>query len=76
MANAKKCDLCGKFYEHYGSKNPATFKVTEPNILDLGYEDKDGTDVWSNQIDCCPACMTSIRNHIANLKKENPNANN
>ena len=76
MANAKKCDICGKFYDHYGSKNPVNFKVMEPNMIDLGYEDKDGADTWTNQIDCCPTCMKSIQDHIDNLKKGNTNADN
>ena len=64
MAIAKKCDLCGKFYERYNEarddKRPNGFKLIsidpERKFYDYG------------AIDCCPDCMGSILQYIERLK--------
>lgn len=64
MAIAKKCDICGKLYEEYNTKRDKknTNGFMFLNLLDnQNYYDHD-------PYDCCPECMTSIRNHVNALR--------
>lgn len=56
---AKKCDCCGKFYEHYEGQKK--FRAGEmANTLRLIDLDLDGK-YWSrNDYDLCPECMGGI----------------
>lgn len=66
MSLAKKCDICGKFYEHYETlvdgypKNAIVLIVTDQECC-YGFEDDDA-------IDCCPDCMKTILYCIDGLK--------
>lgn len=65
MSLAKKCDICGRLYETYGSKqnekNPSGIM-----LLNIDHQ----RDYYINSvIDCCPICMTSIMTLMENLKK-------
>lgn len=65
MAFAKKCDICGMFYDEYGvkrdSKNPNGFMPV--NIDHKG-------DYYNNPcVDCCPKCMATIMETIETLKR-------
>ena len=71
MAAARKCDICGKFYEPYNNmyidyscrKNPDhTNGFTLLNIVN------DGDFATTNIQDCCPECMESIKRYIESLK--------
>lgn len=67
MALAKKCDICGHLYEMYNTKG------NEPNALSLTQEYKCNTGDGYNYVllrrfDCCPKCMSSIKDHIELLK--------
>lgn len=66
MALAKKCDICGKFYEPYSVKEDK-----EPNgVAFIHVNDRNG-DWWAagrGKLDCCPECMESILIHIMRLK--------
>lgn len=67
MAKAKKCDICGKFYEMYNVRKDSC----KPNGFQMLNIDADGRYFSGPVVDCCPECMTSIQNHIENLKGEN-----
>lgn len=55
--NAKKCDVCGKFYMPYNNK----CNDIEPNGLRLLREDEDLDLFGKNRYDCCPDCMNKIK---------------
>ena len=64
MANAKKCDVCGKFYKPYNEKQNDK-KVNGFMFLNINTQMK----YWShNAYDCCPDCMDRIKNFIDTLK--------
>ena len=69
MANAKKCDICGDYYDRsYCADNRIVFT----------YDTKDKyVPVTSIAYDCCPKCMMRIKHLIdGELKcgrKENEN---
>lgn len=64
MAMAKKCDICGKFYETYNIKHNEN-KTSGLMFLNVDEYRK----YFSNTvIDCCPECMKSIKNHIDLLR--------
>lgn len=68
MAIARKCDVCGKFYEEYNTKRDKknTNGFMFLNRLDnRNYYDHD-------PYDCCPECMTSIRNYVNALRGKKP----
>ena len=61
MALAKKCDICGVFYEHdVGSKRNAIAFVKMTSKGDPKYD---------NPMDACPTCMANIEECIAQCKK-------
>lgn len=65
MAKAKKCDICGKFYEMYNVRQDSR----KPNGFQMLNIDADGRCYFSGPtVDCCPECMASIQNHIESLK--------
>lgn len=69
MANAKKCDRCGKFYESYhtdvnGYSANAIFVAHETSIT---YKERDIRFV----LDLCPECMNSFTKWLN--EKENNN---
>lgn len=56
MSLAKKCDHCGKFYEHYPIVNPGAY-----NAIIKIKRGLDGTiDFYGPTIDLCPDCMASF----------------
>lgn len=62
MARAVKCDICGKYYDHYGQKvgdkNGITFVRTELNYNVYDIE----------KLDCCKECLNAIEELIKNRK--------
>ena len=74
MSLARKCDICGEFYEEYTTKVNLDFpkKLERTNINSLMLINKDVQNKYfSNSIiDCCPKCMKSILKHIEELKGE------
>lgn len=67
MALAKKCDLCGDYYEPYNTAKHAE------NVNGIAYFNIDADrKSWTRHIviDCCPKCMESIKNHINSLKRK------
>lgn len=65
MAIAKKCDICGKLYEQYNTKRDKK-NTNGFMFLNLFYDDNSYCEY--DPYDCCPECMTSIRNHINVLR--------
>ena len=69
MAIAKKCDLCGKYYEQYNYKNSSS----DTNGFMLLNIDANGK-YWSHSpYDCCPDCMNHIRSTINDMYKGRKN---
>lgn len=66
MALAKKCDICGKLYESYNTKN----NTNEVNGYMLVNIDELGKYYSHHVVDCCPNCMDSIINHLKILKNQ------
>ena len=56
MAEAKKCDICGRLYERYNGKIPAKY----PNYISFNSEDYNGSLRNIKTYDCCPECMYQI----------------
>lgn len=52
--NAKKCDACGKLYEHYGKK------LGEYNTLVLYLANIRGLEQDHKKYDLCPECMEKV----------------
>lgn len=68
MALSKKCDRCGKLYEHYSDFN--SYMIT---IIDT---DKHGhIGATSKRYDLCPECMQALTNFIGTPQKEVGNSN-
>lgn len=62
MAIAKKCDICGTFYD-YESEKPH-------NAIAFGWINRDYDFIYNNKntMDCCPSCLESIKSRIEELK--------
>ena len=66
MALAKKCDICGKFYEPYATE----YDRQSVNGLAIVFVKEDGgyrtpPDAIT---DCCPECMKAIIHYIDGLR--------
>lgn len=66
MAIARKCDICGILYEIYTQK----IENNEVNAIRFAYRNSYGNIDNRNAIDCCPACLESIKQHIEYLSKK------
>lgn len=66
MANAKKCDICGKFYDFYITNH------TDPrHINGVGFFEIDRKSASAREIlDSCPECLYKILEFIESLKGE------
>lgn len=60
MALAKKCDLCGAFYDH-----DVTVKH---NAFALGKKTSEGFPMSDELKDCCPKCMSEIIDCLEHCK--------
>lgn len=66
MSLAKKCDRCGKFYEHYPINNPPK----ECNALEKVRLGKHGAvEYRDSYIDLCQDCMDSFVKFMDEGKK-------
>lgn len=68
MALAKKCDICGKLYETYNSKN----NQLKPSGIIFVNVCADDTYYSGNVTDCCPECMTAIMDSVDSLMPKTP----
>ena len=63
MALARKCDVCGRFYESYNEKKNSE----NPNGFMFLSIDTTNQYFSYGKTDCCPVCMESILKHIKRL---------
>jgi hypothetical protein len=82
MANAKQCDICGKFYAAYKTadnarrkgwtiRDTAAIMIFDPKPDTTDYEElNEPTDTRET----CPVCMARIRDFIETLKESAENA--
>lgn len=63
MALAKKCDICGRFYETYNSKN----NQLKPSGIMFVNVCVDDTFYSGDVTDCCPECMATIVEAVESL---------
>lgn len=68
MALAKKCDICGKLYETYNSKD----NQLKPSGIMFVNVCADNTYYSGNVTDCCPECMNTITDAINGLRPAGP----
>jgi hypothetical protein len=77
MANAKQCDICGKFYaahklsrqlRGYGVSDTATITIFDPDP-DASYPGE--VDQQPENIEVCPVCIKKIRDFVESLKVAN-----
>ena len=52
--DAKKCDVCGNFYEHYGKK------VDDFNTAYVQTNSERGIERNCKRYDLCPECMGKV----------------
>ena len=64
MANAFKCDVCGKYYKEH------TVDLKNISINILGISNISGADLFLTKEDLCPECYEKIR-QVLNPKVEN-----
>lgn len=62
MALARKCDVCGKFYEPYG------LQVGDKNGIKFVRTNSDLTISNLDKLDCCKECLAAIEDAIENRK--------
>ena len=65
--DAKKCDRCGKFYDHYyglglDQSMKKRFKIDSTNSMQLVFTPKFSTQSknYSEVLDLCPDCMHGL----------------
>lgn len=63
MAMAKRCDICGKYFE-YDSELTNFVRLGTKNVYNEIISDT------ANYYDCCKECADSIVSHIAKIKLE------
>lgn len=65
MSLAKKCDICGKYYEDYS----IVFKNEKINaFVFVETDEKCRYNCSKDTTDCCPECLSSITHHIRMLE--------
>ena len=74
MANAKQCDICGKFYAaHKFNRRCGDFYQSDTNLIRL-YDM--GPDLDNPKLDdpmsfeACPECFNRVKDYINMLKNE------
>jgi len=67
MAAAKKCDVCGKFYDVYNHKQDPN----NPNGIMFVNIDGKGDYYRGTPTDLCPSCLTHVKSFIAQLRLYN-----
>lgn len=70
MALAKKCDVCGKLYEHYSKNYEELNSGLDVNGIDFVhiYEGDRGASNSHIRFDLCPECMKAITTLIGFMK--------
>lgn len=64
---AKKCDICGKYYESYEKHVGTETKLRHTNTVVLTSKNEEGrfiydqlSDFYSKSYDLCPECMDKL----------------
>lgn len=65
MASAKKCDICGRFYEYYESSYNGFKSINGISLINIDRAQQYSTKIT---MDCCPECMDTIKRHIESFK--------
>lgn len=60
--NAKKCDRCGRLYEHYDGRK--SFPKSLSNSIGLRDTDIAGTCWQRDHFDLCEDCMTKLESFL------------
>lgn len=66
MADAKKCDVCGKLYEKYnmsGKGNHNGIQIVQIDSCECANQ------AQTIYMDCCPDCMRAIKSVIDSRKE-------
>lgn len=66
MAKARKCDICGTYYDEYNTSS----RDTKPNTLFFVRKDRCGNNETIHSFDCCPKCMDRAIYDAEHHKKE------
>ena len=74
MAAARKCDVCGVFYEPYNNHR-STLGFFDDRIKPNGFRwininDEGETKISSEPMDCCETCLGKIEAFLNELKGE------
>lgn len=68
MALAKKCDRCGKYYDHY----PIDVYADVYNAIRFETKAADGTVIRTGErADLCPECLDELGRFMNKVKEEN-----
>ena len=70
MAAAKKCDICGTFYD---TEDSIKLDPDSRSVNGLVLVKIDKNDSWTQQrpaIDCCPKCMNTIMGLIKEMRRK------
>lgn len=71
MALAKKCDVCGKFYDHYEAINDYDGAFRNYNTLTVYRKTKyEKSTTTKYNFDLCPECMKAFEEWINNRKED------
>lgn len=65
MANAKKCDRCGRLYEHY-DRGYDGMDINGISLVEMGTFF--GSHTTKMYIDLCPECLTELIEWIESYK--------
>ena len=70
MANAKKCDICGVYFDICKMKTSKVVDYSFMNTITISQRDNNGHRIDTiNPLDCCPKCMEKVLD-ILNIKKK------
>lgn len=68
MAMAKKCDRCGKLYEHYPKSNKSQNNAISVTLRKIQRDDLGGiaNTIQNSVIDLCKECMDEFEKFMKN----------
>lgn len=70
MANAKQCDICGKFYAAHKVDRRCRDYYGETNVIrlfDLGSDINTPKEPVTTEYETCPGCYNAIKMFIDNM---------
>lgn len=77
MAMAKKCDRCGKLYEHYPKSNKSQSNAISVTLRKIQRDDLGGiaNTIQNSVIDLCQECMDEFEKFMKNHPLESRGKN-